>query len=155
MKLSDALSGVLTALFGLAVLLYARTFPPMPGQPIGPALFPSVIGIGLIVFGGALALAARGAGTPALVVDAWVRGPHTVLAFALVVADVVLYALVVDVLGFFITAFLFLAVLFLTFGVPRRYIAPVAAAVTVGIHYGFYTVLRVPLPWGLLEGIAW
>lgn len=155
MKLSDTLSGVLTAIFGLAVLLYARTFPPMPGQPIGPALFPSVIGIGLIVFGGALALAARGVRGPALVVDAWVRGAHTVLAFALVVVDVVLYALVVDVLGFFITAFLFLTVLFLTFGVPRRYIAPVAAVVTLGIHYGFYTVLRVPLPWGLLEGIAW
>jgi hypothetical protein len=23
------------------------------------------------------------------------------------------------------------------------------------IHYAFYTLLRVPLPWGVLEGIAW
>jgi putative tricarboxylic transport membrane protein len=23
------------------------------------------------------------------------------------------------------------------------------------IHYAFYKLLRVPLPWGVLQGIAW
>jgi hypothetical protein len=28
-------------------------------------------------------------------------------------------------------------------------------AVTLGLHLAFYSLLRVPLPWGWLEGIAW
>jgi putative tricarboxylic transport membrane protein len=77
------------------------------------------------------------------------------LHFALVVGDVLFYALVVDRLGFLITAFVFLSVLFLAFEVERKWIAPIAVVVTLGIHYGFYTLLRVPLPWGVLGGIAW
>ncbi len=50
---------------------------------------------------------------------------------------------------------LFLAVLFVAFKVNRRRIVPLAVVVTFSIHYAFYTLLRVPLPWGLLEGIAW
>jgi putative tricarboxylic transport membrane protein len=75
--------------------------------------------------------------------------------FALVIADVVFYAVAVDWLGFFITASVFLSVLFLAFGVRRARIVPLAAIVTLGLHYSFYTLLRVPLPWGLLGGIAW
>jgi putative tricarboxylic transport membrane protein len=39
--------------------------------------------------------------------------------------------------------------------VPRLRIVPLALIVTFAIHYAFYTLLRVPLPWGVLEGIAW
>jgi putative tricarboxylic transport membrane protein len=46
-------------------------------------------------------------------------------------------------------------VLWFAFGVRRRVILPMAIAVTLTIHYMFYSVLRVPLPWGLLGGIAW
>ena len=28
-------------------------------------------------------------------------------------------------------------------------------SVTLIIHYVFYKLLRVPLPWGLLQGVAW
>ncbi len=41
--------------------------------------------------------------------------------------------------------------LFLAFGVARRWILPLAASVTLVIHYAFYSLLRVPLPWGVLE----
>ena len=71
------------------------------------------------------------------------------------VGALIFYALAVDTLGFFITAFLFLAVLFLAFGVSRRWIAPLAVAVTIGLHFAFYSLLRVPLPWGWLESLAW
>ena len=57
--------------------------------------------------------------------------------------------------GFFITAFVFLGGLFLLFGVSRRWIVPLAVVVTFALHVAFYTVLRVPLPWGWLEGMAW
>jgi putative tricarboxylic transport membrane protein len=156
MKLSDTASGLLTLVAGLAVVGHAWTFPPMPGQPVGPSLFPIVVGSALALFGAVLAFTgAVGPAGPWIAFDDWVRKPGMVLNFALVIGVVVFYAVAVDRLGFFITACAFLSVLFLAFGVSRRWIAPVALAVTIVIHYSFYTLLRVPLPWGVLGGIAW
>jgi putative tricarboxylic transport membrane protein len=33
--------------------------------------------------------------------------------------------------------------------------AVLAVIVPIVLHYMFYTGLRVPLPWGVLEGMAW
>ena len=156
MRLSDTLSGFLALIVGAAVAGYAWTFPPMPGQAVGPGLFPMVIGFGCIVFGAALMLSGmRRSRRWWIEFDDWARRPRMVANFALVVAAVAFYVLAVDWLGFFITATIFLGALFLAFGVRRTRVVPVAVAVTIVIHYGFYTLLRVPLPWGVLEGIAW
>jgi len=154
MKLSDRLSGLLTLIFGGAVVAVARTFPEMPGQAIGPALFPTLIGSGLILCG-LILVSARGPGTPWFQADDWVGRPRMVMNFALVFVDLVFYAIAVGRLGFFITAVIFLSVLLLAFGVRRLRVIPLALAVTLVIHYAFYSLLRVPLPWGVLEGIAW
>jgi putative tricarboxylic transport membrane protein len=156
MRLSDTLSGLLIAILGAAVALYARTFPPMPGQPVGPSLFPTLIGCGLLLFGTALMIGgARGTRDPWIRFDDWIGRPRMILNFALVVGAVILYAMSVHWLGFLIAASAFLTVLFLAFGVRPSRSVPVAIAVTVVVHYAFYTLLRVPLPWGVLEGIAW
>jgi putative tricarboxylic transport membrane protein len=155
-KFRDTASGLLTLLFGIAVIAYARTFPPMPGQNVGPAFFPTVVGCGLVLFGAVLlAAGARQRRTSWIELDEWTRKPRMLFNFVLVIADLVFYALAVDWLGFFITAFAFLSVLFLAFEVRRTWIVPIALAATLAIHYGFYTLLRVPLPWGPLERIAW
>ena len=60
-----------------------------------------------------------------------------------------------DRLGFIPTGVIYLAALFLVFRVPRTWIVPLAIVVTLGIHYAFYKLLKVPLPWGLLQGVAW
>jgi putative tricarboxylic transport membrane protein len=157
MRLSDRLAGVLILAFGLAIAGYAlATFPPMPGQEVGPSLFPTVIGAGFALFGATLTLTGlRGESGPLLVVDEWVRHHRLRRNFAVVVGGLLFYAAAVDLLGFFITAILFLSALFLAFGVARRRILPLAILVTLVIHYGFYTLLRVPLPWGVLGGLAW
>src|SRR5690606_27475017 len=132
------------------------TFPATPGQDIGPGLFPMMIGVGLAVCGGALLWTGRDQGGAAWFASAeGTRRPRLMPGAALVVGALVFYALVVETAGFFLTAFVFLVVLFLAFGVPRRWVAPIAAMVTIGLHVAFYTLLRVPLPWGWLEGIAW
>jgi putative tricarboxylic transport membrane protein len=41
------------------------------------------------------------------------------------------------------------------FGAPWKRAVPLAVIVTLLIHYVFYSLLRVALPWGVLEGIAW
>ena len=153
MKIGDAASGLLAALLGAAVVVEARTFPPMPGQPVGPSLFPLLIGAWLIVGGAALVLATlQGRGRSAEVSR---REWPATLNFALVLAGLLFYALAVNQVGFLLTATTFLSLLFLLFGVRRSRILPLAIVVTLAAHYAFYTLLRVPLPWGVLEGIAW
>jgi putative tricarboxylic transport membrane protein len=97
----------------------------------------------------------RQAPAPLVTLPDWTREPRHALSFGLVVADLIFYAVAVDALGFLVTAVVFLAVLMWSFGVRPRVIGPVAVGVALAVHVGFYTVLRVPLPWGLLEGIAW
>ena len=156
MRLNDTLSGLLLVLLGAAVVACARTFPAAAGHGVGPGFFPILTGVGLALCGAVLMWSGRRQRDAAwLEVEDWMRRPRMVLNGALVIGGLIFYALAVDTVGFFITGFVFLAVLFLAFGVRRRWIAPIAAAVTFGLHVAFYTFLRVPLPWGWLEGIAW
>ena len=50
---------------------------------------------------------------------------------------------------------LYLSTLFAVFRVRARWVVPLAIVVTLIIHYAFYKLLRVPLPWGVLERFAW
>ena len=155
MTFSDRVSGVLTFALGLAVVIRTQGFPPMPGQPIGPAMFPAVIGAVLMMTGSVLFAGSFRRRAASYEIAAWMRRPRMLINFALVIGDLLFYALVVTHLGFLITAVIFVSVLMVAFGVRRTRILPLAAAMTLIIHYAFYTLLRVPLPWGVLEGIAW
>jgi putative tricarboxylic transport membrane protein len=156
MRLSDTFAGLLIVVLGIAIVIHATTFPPMPGQAIGPSAFPVMIGICLTVLGAILGYTgARTRGASWVELEGWIRRPRMVLNFGLVIASLLFYSFAVDQLGFFITAFVFLSALFVAFGVRRIWIAPVALVATIVIHFGFYTLLRVPLPWGVLEAIAW
>jgi putative tricarboxylic transport membrane protein len=73
----------------------------------------------------------------------------------LVIGVNVFYILVVDRIGFIPTGVIYLSVLFLVCQVRRRSIVPLAIVITLGIHYAFYKLLKVPLAWGWLQGIAW
>jgi putative tricarboxylic transport membrane protein len=78
-----------------------------------------------------------------------------VIAFFAVVGVNVFYILLVDRVGFILTGVVYLATLFTIFGVRLKWVLPIALAVTLVIHYAFYRLLKVPLPWGVLQGIAW
>ena len=155
MIFSERLAGILVALLGMAASAMAWNFPAMPGQRIGPTLFPLLIGLGLVGTGARLLLS-RPIGQAAHV--EWhddLKRPRMLVNLAAVVFGLVLYAVVVGALGFFVTSTLFLALLFTAFGVPVRWMAVLAVIVPIVLHYMFYTGLRVPLPWGVLEGMAW
>src|SRR5207253_4408405 len=158
---NDAVWGALFLLLGVVILIHVQSFPTIPGQNVGPALFPGVIAAGLAVCALLLigqGVAARMKGSeraPWLVPDRWIRSPRHVLAFALVVGVNVFYILLVDRLGFILTGTIYLALLFAVFGVRLRNNLPLALVITLVIHYAFYKLLRVPLPWGLLQNWAW
>jgi putative tricarboxylic transport membrane protein len=155
MKLHDALTGLLLALVGAGVAWQASTFPPAPGHGPGAGAFPLVLGLGLASCGVVLAIAGRREAGGWLAFDDGARHFRSARNALLVPLTLLAYALVVETAGFFLTSFVLLAGLFLAFGVRRRWIAPLAAGVTLALHGAFYSVLRVPLPWGWLEGIAW
>ena len=161
MKLNDAVWGALLIFLSAAILVHVRNFPTIPGQNVGPALFPGLIAVGLVVCAVILivkGLAARAQGGERghwLVFDAWTGSRRHVLAFALAVGVNVFYILLVDRLGFIPTGIVYLGVLFAVFGVRTGWIVPLALVVTLVIHFAFYKLLKVPLPWGVLQGIAW
>ena len=156
MRLNDRLAGPLLILLGAVVVLYARTFPVTAGRGGGPGFFPILIGVGIAVCGAVLLWSGWKQPDPVWVeFENGLRRPRLALNGILVIGALVFYALVVDTVGFFLSAFVFLAGLFLAFGVRPRWITPIAVGVTLGLHVAFYTLLRVPLPWGWLEGIAW
>ena len=157
MKLNDAVFGVILLLLGGAVLFAVQGYPRIPGQPVGPALFPGLIAAGLCV-GGAL-LVLRGwrerAAQPWFVAEDWVRSPRHVLAFAVLLGAIVFYILASEWLGFLPSAVLVLLALFLVLRVPPGRALLVAVIAALLVHFAFYKLLRVPLPWGLLKGVAW
>ena len=156
MRLSDTVAGFLLLIFGAGVAIHARTFPAGAGHGVGPGFFPVAIAVGLALGGVALIWSGRKQRDgPWLEFEDWVRRPRMALNAALVTGSLIAYALVVDTVGFFLTAFVFLGVLLLAFGVRKRWVALIAAVTTLGLHFAFYTLLRVPLPWGWLEGLAW
>jgi putative tricarboxylic transport membrane protein len=159
-KLNDAVWGALVLLLGIAILFAIRNFPTIPGQQYGPALFPGVIAVGFLVCGAALVYRHLTISSPQararwVTWDDWVHSPRHVVAFAVVVVVNVLYIALVDRVGFVLTAIAYLSALFAVFRVRSRWVVPLAVVVTLIIHYAFYKLLRVPLPWGLLQGVAW
>ena len=156
MKLNDAVFGLLLLALGAAVLFAIQGFPRIPGQPVGPALFPGLIATGLCVAG--FLLLVRGLRRPReawLVFGDWVDSPRHVFALLVLVGSVVFYIMAADRLGFLATAVIILLAMFRVLRVPWGRSVLLAAVATLVVHFAFYRLLRVPLPWGLLTPYAW
>jgi putative tricarboxylic transport membrane protein len=160
-RLNDAVWGALLLMFSAVLLVHVQAFPKIPGQQVGPALFPGFLAVGLAVCGALLivkGLATRrawGERAEWIAFAGWTRSRKHVLAFALTVGVNILYILAVDKLGFIPLGVIYLGLLFWVYGVPAKWIVPLAVVMTLCIHYAFYKLLKVPLPWGLLQGVAW
>jgi putative tricarboxylic transport membrane protein len=85
----------------------------------------------------------------------WVRSPRHVLALVLLIGSVLFYIVASKDLGFLLTSVLILTVLFQVLQVPLARSLLIAVVATLVIHFAFYKLLRVPLPWGVLLPYAW
>jgi putative tricarboxylic transport membrane protein len=157
MKIHDSLSGALLLAFAAAVYWHTLGFPEIPGDPVGPALFPRVIAIGMGLCGAVLIV--RGLLSQGLrswgELPEWIRMPGLVAAFLLVVLGLLISYFFLDRLGFLVVAPVLLAALMIALHVRVALAIPVAVGASLLIHAIFYKGLGVPLPWGLLEAWAW
>ena len=156
MKLNDAVFGAVFVLLAVVVVVHVQRFPAIPGQQVGPALFPGLVATGIGICG--LLLIASGlrhrSSQPWFVAEPWTRSQRHVIAFLAVIVATVAYIWLAEVVGFLIVGALLLFALFLLFGVRPRLAAIVAVVATLVIWYAFYKLLRVPLPWGVLTKFA-
>lgn len=152
----DVWTGAVLALAGAAIALRSRTFPAMAGMDYGPGLFPTIAALGLLACGLAIAWSGRrGAQAAEAAPPAEPPGRAGVARAVGVVAIVAFFGVALVPLGFHVTAALSLAALFAVFGLgPLRSLA-LALGASVAIHAVFYSLLRVPLPWGVLTPVAW
>jgi len=165
MQLSDRVTGLfMVALGGLAAYGGSR-LSPVPGQQIGPNVFPLVVGIGLAVCGGMIAFGvgrhyeeeaeadlAKITGQIAAETDeadgpsAWWHRLKVLVPPALLLS----YVLVVDRLGFLPTAAVMVLITSLALGGRLRLAIPMAIGAPLLVNLIFAKLLRVPLPSGLL-----
>jgi len=157
MKINDTLTGAALAALGLTILIHVQSFPPMPGQKVGPAMFPGLLAVGLLICAAGVILR----GLKNLRAEGWFQWPAWIgqrriaAGFVLIPLVLVVYAAVSEKLGFLPTAIAFLFSLCWIFRVRPRLALAVAIGGSLGIHYIFYKLLKVPLPWGILTSIAW
>jgi putative tricarboxylic transport membrane protein len=155
-RANDALSGFVLILLSLAMIALTLSFPAFPGQKYGPALFPRILGAGLIVCGAVLiwnGITARKPGSAWIEIAPWVREPWRLTSFLLTLALLLIYILFSETVGFIPIAFAFLLTLFFWLGVRPITSVIIAAVATLTIHWFFATMLRVPLPRGWLNSI--
>ena len=155
MKFNDAIPGALFLALGILAFVHAGSFTRFPGVPYGPDLFPRIIAV--MMSGGGLMLIVSGlwgAGrAPWLALSDWARQPRSYGLFFAVVGSVLFYFFVSGTLGFLLTGVLMLTGLLVATRGPAKILssAVLAAAVTGIIHIVFSEMLRVPLPFGVIE----
>jgi putative tricarboxylic transport membrane protein len=151
LKINDALTGAVLAVLGLVILWHIQGFPAMPGQKFGPAWFPGIIAAGLAVCGALLVVRGVRGGAPWIALDPWTRHGRPVAGFVGVIAGLAFYVLASNALGFHLTGILLLLAWLRILGARWSLSIPVAILAPILIHLAFYKVLRIPLPWGVLE----
>jgi putative tricarboxylic transport membrane protein len=158
-KFNDAVWGAALLVFAGLLFVHVQGFPAMPGQRVGPAAMPGALAVGLGVCGAILlvsGLRTRAGGGPGWVEwPAWFGSRPQVVGFAVLVAVNLFYLFAAQRLGFIVVGSVYLAALMTVLRVRPLRAITIAVVMTLVIHYGFYKLLKVPLPWGVLQAVAW
>jgi putative tricarboxylic transport membrane protein len=143
----DAFVGLGLALLASAVLWSARAFPNVPGQKLGAAFLPMLVGAGLLLCG--IGLVLRSLRGRAYADEAAAEAGREHFGSSLVVIGAAgAYIFLSERIGFLIIAPLCLMAGFLAFRIGWQRALGWALGGTVLVHVVFYKLLRVPLPWG-------
>lgn len=155
MRVSDSVLGGALVVFAIVLAAYAQTFPDIPGQQYGAALFPTVVALGFAGCGLVLAVRGWGASAPAFSRSEWSRRPYAVPAVLAAVLAMAVYIAVSKWIGFLPVMFAFLLVMFALFRVRWPIAIVTAALATLAIDVIFSDFLLVPLPLGMMPDMPW
>jgi putative tricarboxylic transport membrane protein len=151
-QVTDRITGGVLVALGAAAAWFGSRLPAVPGQDIGPAVFPMMIGFGLIACG---ALIAFGIGqsfeAPEPAEPSGAPRPRLgAIGVIIPPALLLFYVLASETLGFLLTAAIMVLVAGLALGSRLSIAIPVALGAPVLVHLAFAKLLRVPLPEGLI-----
>jgi putative tricarboxylic transport membrane protein len=161
MRLPDGVTGGFLAALGGVTVYGASFLPPIPGQQIGPSIFPTVVGAGLILCGLLIALGIgrrfedeaeadlashQDASAPAAAPPMWLAAVRTLVP----IGAILFYVLTVNTLGFVAVAALMVGVTAYALRASLSLSLVMAVLAPPCVHLVFYKLLRVPLPDGLL-----
>lgn len=149
MKLNDRLIGILAILGGIAIISGTFGFREIPGQQFGSAFFPRIIGVVAMLAGLVQIFTANGG--PAVTIPAELRGRGVFVAAAVLIG-IVLWILLAPLLGFLLITPLLIFTLAMIMGGRALPALAVSIGVTVLFYLIFSSLLRVPLPRGMIEG---
>jgi putative tricarboxylic transport membrane protein len=168
-KVSDRVTGAMLVAFGAASYWGGSLLPPVPGQQVGPNVFPMVIGAALVACGVLIILgvgrtfeedekivtSASGEVADEAALEerqgrlaTFVRGGWKVLVPP---AALFFYYFASERIGFWITAFAMILALAWSQGAKLKHALALAIVAPALVHLVFYKLLRVPLPPGVLK----
>jgi len=149
----ETLLGVILIVFAGVFLMGVSNFPDTAARyrSIAPSFFPNLLGVALAILGGLLLLEGIRS-KPAIILE--IEASHgNVLRAAGLLALLVAYIALFRLLGFALMSGLFVLGLQLLLGAKNVVKAAIlAVAVTAALYIVFVTLLRVPLPHGILFG---
>lgn len=140
--MSDRLAGLVLLALAVAYGVTASGYEAMIGDPLGPAVFPMVLAVPLLLF--SLYLIVRPDPEPD-----WARG-RALLKQALTVGVFVAYAYLLEVLGFVVTTFLAVVALGMLLDAKPLQAAAAGVGIAVVLFVLFNNLLNLPLPAGVL-----
>jgi putative tricarboxylic transport membrane protein len=156
MRLPDRVTGLFLVGLGGWAAYGGWLLPPVPGQPVGPNVFPLVIGTGLALCGLAIAFGIGHSFEEEEEIVPFEAGKAPApqgklygLRALLPPALLLFYVAVAERLGFILTAALIVYVTATALGARLKLSLPLAVFAPIVIHLIFSKLLRVPLPIGL------
>lgn len=154
---SDIIVGCAFIVLGAVLIAAAYPIEPLQHIPYGPGLFPTLVGSGMMLFGAEVAWSGRRATVPrpgdehAQAETGPALQANPVMATAAFLALPILFVLLVPRLGFLIAMPLLIGGLIGLLSKRWMMAAVAGVVITVLMQVIFQGVLKVPLPWGLLE----
>lgn len=150
MTLQDRIGGFILVILGVAVVIASLGLPSIPGQPVGPAVFPTVLGValglaGLVIFAKPQHQVSQG--TEPLETTSVI----STLRMLSPVAILILGFFIMESIGFLVTGFLIILITSLLLRGPVVGSLLLSVVMTVVIYTIFSSLLRVPLPAGILS----
>jgi len=160
MRLPDHVTGLFLVGLGGLSAYGGYLLPPVPGQQVGPNVFPLVVGIGLVICGAMIALGIGRtfedeAEADLAAIEGGAAAPEETrplyrLRVLLPPGLLLFYVFAVERIGFIATAAVLIFVSSMALGARLKLAIPLAILAPIGVHLLFYKLLRVPLPAGLI-----